>query len=557
MASLVRNIAGEHLTLKSFAQALFSKGHIRGVFDKSRAEDRSEPLKIAICVSGGADSMTLAYLLRNTSHPYDASKPAFSAQALIVDHGVRKESTAEALHVRKNLEDLAIESHILRLEWPSAGDMSNKKLEGIMRKKRYQCIATFVQRLGCMDIFTGHHADDQCETLLYRLTRSKNPSWLDLQGLESCTSVPECQSIYGVNARSLSSPTRFTSGGFVSDELFQAGMHMHRPLLSFSKRQIIATCNHFGIPYVNDPTNKDPTYTTRNAIRALREHRLPKAMQPDKLEALQRSAKSQLHTIQRRALTLTGRPLGLDLRGWSSNMVIPIRRDIKDENLLPFRYIMARLIEMISPVEKSRLPFLLDEDALHSMLPLVNENTGKAQSTQAAPPFNSQLVTLRPLPLSSSVDSVQKFQLHRQRMRRKEVEDASLSFEVTDVVDGIFNSQWQLWDNRFWLRLRCRDAAMITKIEVKPLCTINFKLEPFIKEKYPMASNLAIEAFKQAGQDSLSTLPALFLDGKIFDLPTATFLTRSDNPADVQCDVEYARSDRSADLISILTLQGM
>ncbi len=58
------------------------------------------------------------------------------------------------------------------------------------------------------------------------------------------------------------------------------GIKVYRPLLAFPKDRLIATCLENDIPWFEDHTNADPTFTTRNTLRYLaKNHRLPAALQ--------------------------------------------------------------------------------------------------------------------------------------------------------------------------------------------------------------------------------------------------------------------------------------
>src|SRR4051812_25024502 len=52
---------------------------------------------------------------------------------------------------------------------------------------------------------------------------------------------------------------------------------IYRPLLHFSKDRLIATCLENNIPWFEDHTNADPTYTTRNTVRYMAKNFQPPA----------------------------------------------------------------------------------------------------------------------------------------------------------------------------------------------------------------------------------------------------------------------------------------
>ena len=115
-----------------------------------------------------------------------------------------------------------------------------------------------------------------------------------LRGMPTESDIPECQGIYGVyqsggrgytttpNASAkapalkrkrlvemLPAPKEYRKPGFE-----YGGIRIYRPLLRFSKRTLQNTLNDASIPWVEDPTNQDPTVSVRNAIRFLTQDRL-------------------------------------------------------------------------------------------------------------------------------------------------------------------------------------------------------------------------------------------------------------------------------------------
>lgn len=70
-------------------------------------------------------------------------------------------------------------------------------------------------------------------------------------------------------------------------EIEDEGVFVYRPLLSFAKDRLVATCEANDVPWFEDETNKDPTLTMRNAIRHMYQgFTLPKALQKPSILAL-------------------------------------------------------------------------------------------------------------------------------------------------------------------------------------------------------------------------------------------------------------------------------
>ena len=121
--------------------------------------------------------------------------------------------------------------------------------------------------------------DDRAETVLARLADRHRGA--GLATMRPSAQMPECRGIFGVYQSG-----RFESEGH--DPVTQnyvggpeeGGVGIYRPLLDFPKSRLLATCKAAGVEWIEDKTNRDPTLTTRNAVRKLlSEGRLPKALQ--------------------------------------------------------------------------------------------------------------------------------------------------------------------------------------------------------------------------------------------------------------------------------------
>ena len=87
-----------------------------------------KPLKVAMAVSGGRDSMALLYLMNTVVRRYNIEPIVFT-----VDHGIRSESRDEALFVKETAEALGLECHVLSLK---GLEKDNSSLQEKAREKR-------------------------------------------------------------------------------------------------------------------------------------------------------------------------------------------------------------------------------------------------------------------------------------------------------------------------------------------------------------------------------------------------------------------------------------
>jgi tRNA(Ile)-lysidine synthase len=182
---------------------------------------------VAVGVSGGPDSMALAWLLKD----WAAAQDIF-LHLITVDHGLRSESAAEARMVRDAVKDWPNTTHVI-LRW--GGDKPGARVLEEARTARYALMRDYCAAQNISYLFIAHHQDDQAETFLMRLAKGSG-----LDGL---------------------------AGMKVEQDM--ASLVLVRPLLSVSKSELVAFCDQYDIPYVRDPTN-DKTDYMRPRLRAAR-----------------------------------------------------------------------------------------------------------------------------------------------------------------------------------------------------------------------------------------------------------------------------------------------
>jgi tRNA(Ile)-lysidine synthase len=169
------------------------------------------PVRLGLAVSGGPDSLGLL-LLAAAAMPGDV-------EAATVDHRLRPEGLIEALHVEDLCERLACPHRILSLEHPPGP----ANLQAEARRLRYAALARWAEARGLDAVATAHHADDQAETLLMRLGRGSGVG--GLAGIRAVQTVD--------------------------------GLKLLRPLLGWTKAELVHIVADAGIEPVDDPTNRD------------------------------------------------------------------------------------------------------------------------------------------------------------------------------------------------------------------------------------------------------------------------------------------------------------
>ncbi|MBU3655698.1 MAG: tRNA lysidine(34) synthetase TilS [Alphaproteobacteria bacterium] len=204
--------------------------------------DPSTPPRLAIAVSGGADSLALLRLAAD----WVRSRGGMVGEAvcgLTVDHRLRPESTAEAAQVQAWLAALGIPHHTLTWQRADASQHSptphhqqdwGGNLQAAARQARYHLLEGWCQANGWPLLLTAHQRDDVAEHLLLRLKRGSG-----LYGLAAPAAVIACP--WG---------------------------HIVRPLLTTRHQDCIAYLQAHGQAWIEDPSNQDGRFD-RVRIRQL------------------------------------------------------------------------------------------------------------------------------------------------------------------------------------------------------------------------------------------------------------------------------------------------
>ncbi|MEW6724248.1 MAG: tRNA lysidine(34) synthetase TilS [Bacillota bacterium] len=175
---------------------------------------------VLVAVSGGPDSVALLDVMHRLA-------PELGCELAVahLDHGLRgEESAADARFVADLADRLGLSAVIERVDLSSL----TAGVQERAREARYAFFERVAGRLQAARVATGHHADDQAETVLQRFLRGG--------GAEGLAGIP---------------PVR---GPFI------------RPLLWVSKEEILAYCWEQGLVYREDPSNLTRKYQ-RNVLR--------------------------------------------------------------------------------------------------------------------------------------------------------------------------------------------------------------------------------------------------------------------------------------------------
>jgi len=206
--------------------------------------------RIGLAVSGGADSVALAFLLTKGGKKRNAARRFV---ILHVDHGLRKESKEEYRFVRALAKRLGVPFKGCHAK---VAKRTGESLEMAARRVRLAFFEKCVKTLRLDAIATGHHMDDVAETFLMRIRRASGP-----------------QGLAGIKETSQVGAIRFV-----------------RPLLGCRDAELKAYLRKYGEEWREDATNDD-TSIERNKVRHEVIPFLEKTLDPNLVEHLGRICK--------------------------------------------------------------------------------------------------------------------------------------------------------------------------------------------------------------------------------------------------------------------------
>ncbi|MBL9078000.1 MAG: tRNA lysidine(34) synthetase TilS [Planctomycetes bacterium] len=125
---------------------------------------------VLAAVSGGVDSTALLLVLARL---HAAGRLPGALHVCHVDHGVRPDSRATADHVLRLCERLEVPATVRRLELGAA-----RPSEDTLRQARYDALQAVARDVSAGLLVTAHHADDNLETVLFRMLRGTGPRGL-------------------------------------------------------------------------------------------------------------------------------------------------------------------------------------------------------------------------------------------------------------------------------------------------------------------------------------------------------------------------------------------
>ena len=180
--------------------------------------------RLVIATSGGPDSVALVDMLYKLKHEYN-----FEIIVAHFDHKLRKDSSEETNLLKKYClrRNLSFENGI----WMREENLTSG-VEAAAREARYDFLVKTVHKFQGDYLLTAHHGDDLLENILLKFIRSGNPN--------------EMNSLKAIGERE--------------------GIPLLRPLLGFSKQELLKYDRIHGLDFIEDETNNEDE-TMRNRLR--------------------------------------------------------------------------------------------------------------------------------------------------------------------------------------------------------------------------------------------------------------------------------------------------
>jgi tRNA(Ile)-lysidine synthase len=278
-----------------------------------------------VAYSGGMDSHALLHLCASLR---DKQEKPLDIHAIHVHHGLHPAADAWVGHCAQICGELNIPFFPIRVD---ARAQPGDSPEEVARQARYAALGG---HLSANDIvLTAQHRDDQAETLLLQLVRGA--------GLAGLAAMPEFAPL---------------ALGFLM-----------RPLLHFSRAELLAYAQEHGLRWIEDPSNEDTAFD-RNFLRR---EIIPKLEQrwPGFNKALSRSAghcaEAQLQLAElskgwcRTALNADGQSLSVSrLRSFrAADQRLALREWLRTREFrMPSQAVIERILQEVLPARPDKTP---------------------------------------------------------------------------------------------------------------------------------------------------------------------------------------------------------
>ncbi len=203
---------------------------VRRQIDEERLFTRGD--RIVIGVSGGTDSIALLHILWSLNAMYHYG---WELHVVHLNHQFRgAESEQDAEYVRSLCQSLGVIAHLYARDVSGYMRATGLGAQEASRNIRYQLYAEVAERIGANKVALAHHADDQVETIVFRMLRGT--------GLHGLTGMP------------------------LRRWLVEHRIEVVRPLLTVYRSQLEAYCKQAKLSPREDSSNRSRKYE-RNRLR--------------------------------------------------------------------------------------------------------------------------------------------------------------------------------------------------------------------------------------------------------------------------------------------------
>jgi tRNA(Ile)-lysidine synthase len=192
-----------------------------------------------VAFSGGADSRLLLELTVRALLERFGEDGRSRVVAAHLHHGIRGgEADDDLAFCQRVCAELGVELLTKRADVPALAAEAGESVETAARRVRYAFFREVMTARGIPFLLTAHHADDNLETVLERLLRGS--------GTRGMGGIPPSRVL------------EITPDGGV--------LTVHRPLLKWTKRDILDACGEMGLDFITDSSNLEAG-CTRNRLR--------------------------------------------------------------------------------------------------------------------------------------------------------------------------------------------------------------------------------------------------------------------------------------------------
>lgn len=393
---------------------------------------------------------------------------------------------------------VGIQSKVLKIHWrPGQEPGQESNFETFARKLRYRSLAEASIDQDIKSLFLGHHLSDQIETIIIRLLRGQIIASPGLAGMKPLNNIPCCENIFGASvgleasslsdlfdaqmapltstetSETFSAPSPATGAGPIPGHILipHHGIKIYRPLLSFPKTRLIATCEVNNVPFVTDPSNLDPKITVRNTVRWLiSKKKMPMALRQEPILRLAAFSARLAEALTKKCIELlkVTQLVRFDLR--SGRLIVHIPMDICNEynaSENEAAYFLSQLLGLVAPIRGQAQSYLRLVNFARWMFPELRDGSSSIHDKDLLlRTFTALDVTIERKGDASDC----LWEVYRRPFKAGEHQHG-VFFPAPFHSKGIDKtwSEWTAWDGRYWIRIRTRNPQDVQKYSLRAL----------------------------------------------------------------------------------------